>query len=89
MLTPTTTSASIFSSDVRAKYPDLYTGLGCIEGDYTIRLKSDAKPFAAYHNAYLSLPQLKYKIFASDVIRPVDEPTSWCTPIVVALKKTF
>ena len=31
---------------VTAKYPDLFTGLGTLEGEYRIKLKEDAKPFA-------------------------------------------
>ena len=35
---------------VTAKYPDLFTGLGTLEGEYRIKLKEDAKPFASSHD---------------------------------------
>jgi hypothetical protein len=36
------------SLDPRQQYADLFTGLGCMDGEYTIRLKPDAQPFAVF-----------------------------------------
>ena len=35
-----------YKDNVMAKYPELFTGLGKMEDEYTIKLTDDAKPFA-------------------------------------------
>jgi hypothetical protein len=63
-------------------------------GEYTIRLKPDAVPFAVFTPRRVPvnlLPQLKDeldKLLHMGVIKRVDEPTPWCAPIVVVPKKT-
>jgi transposase InsO family protein len=82
------------SNDPRQQYADLFTGLGCMEGEYTIRLKPDAQPFAVFTprrvpvNLLAPLKQELQKLQQAGVIRRVDEPTPWCAPIVVIPKKT-
>ena len=36
------------SLDPYTEFPELFTGLGKMEGDYTIQLKEGAKPFALF-----------------------------------------
>jgi hypothetical protein len=82
------------SNDPRQQYADLFTGLGCMEGEYTIRLKPDAQPFAVFTprrvpvNLLAPLKQELQKLQQAGVIRRVDEPTPWCAPIVVIPKRT-
>ena len=62
-------------------YPQLFEGLGTKKDEYTIKLKDDAKPFA------LTVPRHEIEIMLkSGVISPVDHPTEWCAPMVVAPK---
>ena len=81
-------------SEVKRQYHDLFTGLGCMDGDYTIRLKEDANPFAVFTPRCVPvnlLPQLKEeldKLQQLGVIKRVDEPTPRCAPIVVVPKKS-
>ena len=35
------------NNDPKQQYSDLFTGLGCMASEYTIRLKPNAQPFAA------------------------------------------
>ena len=82
------------NTDPKQQYSDLFTGLGCMEGEYTIRLKPDAQPFAVFTPRRVPvnlLPQLKNeldKLESLGVIKRVDEPTPWVAPIVVIPKKT-
>ena len=72
--------------------PDLFQGLGTIEGEYTIVLKADAKPYALATPRRIPIPlkssveqELK-RMQQLGVIRKVDEPTEWCTGMVVVPK---
>ena len=62
-------------------------------GDYHIRLKTDAKPFAVFTPRSVPvqlLPQVKTeldKLQSLGIIKHVDEPTPWCAPIVVVPKE--
>ena len=35
-----------YSSIIQKKYPNVFTGLGTVQGDYTIKLQTNAKPHA-------------------------------------------
>ena len=78
--------------EVMKAYPKLFKGLGRLKGEYTIRLKDDAKPFCMYTPRKVPLPLMKKlekelaTLVKSEVIEPVDEPTDWCAPIVVVPK---
>ena len=78
--------------DVVKAYPKLFKGLGKLEGEYTIKLKDDAKPFCLYTPRRVPLPLMKRvkediaALVKSEVIEPVDEPTDWCAPLVVVVK---
>lgn len=70
----------------------MFNGLGKLEGEHTIQLKDDNKPFCLTTPRRVALPLLKKvekeinRLRALDVIEPVDEPTDWCAPIVVVPK---
>lgn len=73
-------------------YPDLFKGLGTLEGDYHIRLRQDAKPFALSTPRRVALPLLPKvkqeleRMEAMGVITRVEEPTEWCSGMVVVPK---
>ena len=74
------------------QYPTLFSGLGKLEGEYHISLKEDAKPFALTVPRKVPLPLLSKtkkeidRMLKLGVIRPVQEPTDWCAPIVIVPK---
>ena len=72
----------------KQEFPKLFTGLGKMKNVYTIRPQENAQPFAISTPRRLPLPmkekvqeELK-KLEELDIIRPVETPTDWCTPIV-------
>ncbi|KFD48333.1 hypothetical protein M513_10825 [Trichuris suis] len=74
------------------KYPTLFKGLGTLKGEYKIQLKPGAEPHAisaprrvAIHYRGLLRRHLKQMV-RDKVIRPVEEPTEWCSGIVVVPK---
>jgi transposase InsO family protein len=81
------------NNDPRQAYPELFTGLGCMKGEYTIRLKDDARPHAVYAPRRLAinlLTPLKEQLdilLKLGVIKRIDEPTPWIAPIVVVPKQ--
>ncbi|UYV69068.1 K02A2.6-like [Cordylochernes scorpioides] len=74
------------------EFPKLFEGLGLLEQPYHIKLKEGAKPFSISVPRRVPLPlmpKLKEQLdamVAQEVIEPVDEPTEWCAPIVLAGK---
>ena len=78
----------------KRKFPQLFTGLGTLSGDYNIQLRPDAKPRAIYTARNVPLP-LRPQVTAelermerAGVISKVSEPTPWCAGMVVVPKKT-
>ena len=80
---------------VTAKYPGLFTGLGTLEGEYRIKLKEDAKPFALTTSRRVALPLLPKvkeeleRMEGLGVITRVNEPTEWCLGMVVVPKSSL
>ncbi|PFX25529.1 Transposon Tf2-9 polyprotein [Stylophora pistillata] len=74
------------------QYPMLFQGLGKLEGEYTIRLKDGVTLFCLTTPRQVPLPLVKkvrlelQRMLQLDVIEPLDEPTDWCSPIVVVPK---
>ncbi|KAL8584885.1 hypothetical protein ACOMHN_037588 [Nucella lapillus] len=93
-LAATQPARRIFTSpdDVRRQFPSLFTGLGKLEGEQTILLENNAKPFSQSVPRRVPVPLLKKveaelnKMVEDEVIVPVDYPTDWCSPIVVVPK---
>lgn len=85
-------SVSTYKDTIKAAYPSLFTGLGCMPGEYQIRLATNVQPHAVYAPRRVPIPlqpKLKAeidKLLQFDVIEKVDEPTPWCAPIVVVPK---
>ena len=81
-----------YEERIKAKYPQLFHGLGELEGEYEIKSKPDAQPFAIMTPRPIPLPmksKVKEELTRMEklgVIRKVDNPTNWCTGIVTVPK---
>ena len=81
-----------YKEGVILKFPHLFSGLGKLEGAYTIALNEDAKPHALKMPRRIAIPLLpKVKaglqwIEDMGVISRVEEPTDWCAGIVFVPK---
>ena len=80
--------------DVKTQFPKVFSGLGTLGDEYTIRLKEDAKPYALYTPRNVPLP-LREKVREElnrmekmGVVSKVNEPTPWCAGLVVVPKKS-
>ena len=76
------------------QFPDLFTGLGTMKEMYTIKMKSNAKPYALYTPRNVPLP-LRAKVQTElkrmenmGVISKVESPTPWCAGMVVVPKQS-
>lgn len=73
-------------------FPQMFQGLGKLEGEYVIKLKPDSKPFAISVPRRVAVP-LMGKVRAElermerlGVIAKVEVPTDWCAGMVVVPK---
>ena len=73
---------------------DLFSDYGLMNCDpVRIKLKDDAVPYHLHSPRRVAEPLLKPvkeeldKMVANSIISPITEPTEWCAPMVVALKK--
>ena len=80
--------------DAKGQFPKVFTGLGTLGEEYTIRLKEDARPHALHTPRNVPLP-LRDKVRKEldrmeemGVISKVNEPTPWCAGMVVVPKKS-
>ena len=73
-------------------FPNLFTGLGKLKDNYQIKLKSDAKPYTLQVPRRVALPLLPkvkaelHRMETLGVISKIEEPTEWCSPMVVVPK---
>ncbi|XP_071093535.1 uncharacterized protein [Haliotis cracherodii] len=85
---------SVVGDKWKDMFPELFTGLGKMEGEYTIKLKEDAKPFSISTPRRVPLPLMKkvkqelQSMESSGVISKVDCPTDWCAGMVVVPKSS-
>lgn len=77
---------------VLKKYDHLFRGLGTMDGEYHMKLREGATPFAQTTPRRVALPLLP-KVKAElecmeqlEVISRVEEPTEWCAAMVVVPK---
>ena len=74
------------------KYPDLFQGLGSMEGVYHIKLQPEAEPFALSTLRRIALPLLPKvkqeleRMEKMGVISKVNGPTDWCAGMVIVPK---
>ena len=73
-------------------FPQLFSGLGRLQGEYYIKLNSDATPFALSTPRWIPLPlmdQIKAELTRMEnqqIISKVEGPTDWCSGMVVVPK---
>ena len=73
-------------------FPSLFCGLGKLEGEYTIKLEDDARPFSLSTPRRVAIPLLKSvrqeleRMEKLGVIAKVTQPTEWCSGMVVVPK---
>ena len=78
--------------EIRTKYPKLFNGLGKLQSNYTIQMKENATPFSLTTPRRVPLPLLPkvrdelQRMESLGVIKPINEPTEWCSGIVVVPK---
>ena len=71
----------------------MFNGLGKLEGEYTIKLQDNAKPFAITTPRRVPIPLLKpvkeelERMEEMGIISPIHEPTDWCAGMVPVRKK--
>ena len=76
----------------KARFPKLFHGLGCMEGEYEIKMDQKPKPFNLTTHRRIPiplLPKVKKKLQWMDalgVTEKVVQPTRWCSPVVVVPK---
>lgn len=79
---------------VKKEFPELFSGLGSMKGEYNIVLKPGAQPFSVSTPRRISLPLLPKikeelnRMERQGVISKVEQPTEWCAPMVVVPKRT-
>ena len=77
----------------KAEFPELFKGLGLMKERYKIPLKSDAVSVCLYTPRRVPhplLPKVKEKLLPmvnQKVISPVNDPTDWCSGMVIAPKR--
>ena len=75
------------------KFPSLFSGLGCFKERYEIKLKDGAVPHCLFTPRHVPIPlrqevlQELQRMEKSGVISRVDQPTHWCSGMVVVPKK--
>ncbi|XP_056001795.1 uncharacterized protein LOC125656292 [Ostrea edulis] len=80
-------------SDYKQKFPSLFQGLGRLQGEYEIKMREDEQPYAVTAPRRVALPYLEKvkaelsRMESSGVISSVDEPTDWCSGLMVIPKK--
>ena len=79
-------------ADFKSEFPDLFKGLGRLKDSYAIKLRPNAQPVSIYTTKKIAHPlmgKVKAEIdhmMTDGVISPVEEPTDWCSGIVVVTK---
>ena len=70
------------------KFPNLFTGLGCMKGSYHIQLNADTKPYSVPYPRRIPFAiresvrnELEHMVNLK-IITPITEPTEWCAPMV-------
>lgn len=79
--------------DIIKEYPSLFKGLGTIPGVYKIDVKEDAVPYCLTTPRSVPIPllsSLKEELLTLEkkgIINRIEEPSEWCSPIVIVPKK--
>ena len=87
-----TTTQGMTKDKMKEHFPDLFQGIGCLEGEHMIRLKEDAVPTQRpAHRIPIALKgRLKKELDrmeACGIIRKITDPTDWVNTMVIVEKK--
>ena len=80
------------TDDIKARFPNVFSGLGCMDGEYEIKLTPSHEPFNQTTPRRIPIPLLPKvkdeldRMETMGVIEKVDAPTEWCSPTVVVPK---
>ena len=85
---------AVFLSErsIKPSFPNLFTGLGTLGKEYTIKLKQGATSYALHTASQVPIPLCKkveeelLRMQATGIISPVDDPSPWCAGMVVVPK---
>ena len=86
-------SVEQYEDAICQKYPKLFTGLGNMGVEYSIKSRPNAKPYALSTPRNIHLPlrskvkEELIKMENSGIISKVEGPTKWCAGMVVVPKK--
>lgn len=75
------------------KFPQVFEGLGKLDGEYNIDLKEETRPYAVTTPRRVPLPLMDKvreeleRMEKQGVITRIDKPTDWCAPMVVVPKQ--
>ena len=78
---------------MKRSHPKVFTGLGCMPGEYDIKLREGVTPFnltTPRRIPILLLARVETELKRMEdmgVIEKVVQPTEWCFPVVVISKK--
>ena len=81
------------SQSVIKNFSHLFRGLGKLDGEYTIHLKEEARPFSLSTPRRVPTPLMKPvkqeldRMVKLGVISQVTEPTEWCARMVLVVKR--
>ena len=76
----------------KEEFPSLFQGLGKLEREYKIELRDDAQPFSLSTPRRVAIPLLKSvgqeleRREQNGVIAKVNQPTEWCSGMVVVFR---
>lgn len=94
MIDTTLGSDHSLDQEIRTEFHDLFNGIGTLStGDeYTITLSKDAVPYSppARRLPPAIVPAVKLELdrmVSDNIIRPIEEPTPFCSPMLVAYRK--
>ena len=80
------------ADEIKACFLNVFSGLGCMDGEYEIKMTPSHEPFNQTTPRCVPIPLLPKvkdeldRMETMGVIEKVDAPTEWCSPIVVVLK---
>ncbi|XP_013395987.1 uncharacterized protein LOC106163063 [Lingula anatina] len=85
------TEGALMKDYIKEKYRDVFTGIGCLEGEVCIKLKDNAKPIicAARKVPFALRDKLQKeleRLVSQNIIKKTDGPTDWVLPLVLVEK---
>ena len=86
-------SSSTMTQSIHMRFGDIFNGIGCFEGTFSLQLKPDSKPCQAPLRCVAYVLQKPFKedlrcLQEMDIITPlgVDERSEWCNNFVLVPK---